>query len=123
MFIKVCIGKKIYIGHPISKIMDCACGMKGYLSFLIMWLLKSKKMNGSQIATEIGKRKGSRPSPGTIYPALKELKSQGYIKADKQKAYCLTKKGKRELSAGCKFFCDMFHDFNKIFKVSKCRCV
>ena len=35
-------------------------------------------MHGQELADEIGKRKGEKPSPGTIYPALKGLKeSQG----------------------------------------------
>jgi PadR family transcriptional regulator, regulatory protein PadR len=101
----------------------CVCNMKGYLSFLVMWILKTRKLKGSEIAVEIGKRKGSKPSPGTIYPALKGLKNQGLIKADKDKKYFLSPKGKKELSEGCKFFCSMFYDFKEISKVSKCRCV
>jgi PadR family transcriptional regulator, regulatory protein PadR len=102
---------------------NCVCSMKGYLSFLILWILRDSKLKGSEIATEIGKRKGSRPSPGTIYPALKELKKQGNIKHDSEKKYFLTIRGKKELSEGCKFFCSMFYDMNKISKVSRnCSC-
>jgi len=96
--------------------------MKGYLSFLILWILRGKNLKGSEIATELGKRKGSKPSPGTIYPALKELKSAGYIKSDKAKKYFLTLKGKKELTGGCNLFCSIFYDAKKILKVSKCKC-
>ena len=44
--------------------MEC-CNMKGFLSYLILWMLGKKEMNGAQIATELEKRKGSKPSPGT----------------------------------------------------------
>ncbi|MDH5704017.1 MAG: helix-turn-helix transcriptional regulator [Aigarchaeota archaeon] len=30
-------------------------------------------MNGREVAEELGKRRGHNPSPGTIYPALKDL--------------------------------------------------
>jgi len=50
--------------------MKC-CDMKGFLSYLILWILKKENMNGAGIAVELEKRKGSKPSPGTIYPALK----------------------------------------------------
>ena len=49
------------------------CDMRGMLSFLILFLLSKKPMCGSELAKEIGKRKGETPSPGTIYPALKAL--------------------------------------------------
>jgi PadR family transcriptional regulator PadR len=36
-------------------------------------------MQGQEIANELAKRRGDRPSPGTIYPALKGLKDAGYL--------------------------------------------
>ncbi|MEE9459013.1 MAG: PadR family transcriptional regulator, partial [Candidatus Bathyarchaeia archaeon] len=53
------------------------CEMKGFLSFIIMWLVNKKHMSGAEIALELEKRKGSKPSPGTIYPVLKDLKDKG----------------------------------------------
>jgi len=70
------------------------------LSFLILFLLSKKSMHGQQIAEEIGKRKGVKPSPGTIYPALKALKEMGLIKekkSGKNIVYTLTDDGKKEL--------------------------
>ena len=64
--------------------------MKGFLSYLVLWILSKKSMNGSEIAKELEKRKGSKPSPGTIYPALKELKEKGLIVSDENKVYSLT---------------------------------
>jgi PadR family transcriptional regulator len=55
------------------------CDMRGLLSFMILWLLSARPMYGQEIATEIGKRRGEKPNPGTIYPALKDLTSHGLI--------------------------------------------
>ena len=63
--------------------MKCHCDMKGLLSYLILWNLSKKNMTGAEIAKELEKRKGTRPSPGTIYPALKELRNRGLINPEK----------------------------------------
>ncbi|MFH1787799.1 MAG: PadR family transcriptional regulator [Candidatus Altiarchaeota archaeon] len=98
--------------------MDC-CDMKGYLSYMILWILSKKEMKGSEIAKELEKRRGSKPSPGTIYPALKELKEKGLIKSDKNKAYYLTKNGEKELKSACATFCKMFYDMKNMFACCK----
>ncbi len=57
-------------------------------------------MHGKEIADELEKRKGERPSPGTIYPALKMLKENGWIeekKKGKTISYSLTEEGKHAL--------------------------
>ena len=93
------------------------CDMRGMLSFLILFLLSKNAMHGQELAAEIGKRKGSKPSPGTIYPALKALKQAGLIAERKQgKAitYSLTEDGKRSLRAAklqfCRTFTEVFED-------------
>ena len=56
---------------------DC-CDMRGMLGFLILFLLSKKPMHGQELAGEIANRKGEKkPSPGTIYPALKSLREAG----------------------------------------------
>jgi len=60
------------------------CDMRGMLSFLILWLLSKKAMYGQELAEEIGKRRGTKPNPGTIYPALRELEKRGLIKSRKE---------------------------------------
>lgn len=85
--------------------------MRGMLSFLILFLLSKKSMNGKEISKEIGKRKGNRPSPGTIYPALKSLREAGLIKekkTGKSISYSLTEDGKRGLKAAKQQFCRTF---------------
>ncbi len=90
--------------------------MKGFLTYLILWILSKKKMNGAEIAKELQKRRGTKPSPGTIYPVLKELKEKGLITAGKDKVYSLTRKGEKELMSACEFFCKTFYDMKEMFR-------
>ncbi len=77
------------------------CDMRGMLGFLILFLLSKKPMHGQEIAEEIARRKGERPSPGTIYPALKNLRQMGFILSDEKEGktivYSLTDRGKNAL--------------------------
>lgn len=93
-----------------TKCNEC-CDMRGFLSFLMLFLLSKKKMHGQEIAQEIEKRKGEKPSPGTIYPALKNLKQNNLIKEDKDGKmiyYTLTSEGKEVLENSKKVFCKTF---------------
>jgi DNA-binding PadR family transcriptional regulator len=94
--------------------------MKGFLTFLILWLLNKKTMTGAEIAQELEKRKGHKPSPGTIYPALKYLTERELLKVDKFKKYSLTKKGKEELEMSLNTFFDTFCDIDEM--KSHCQC-
>lgn len=98
--------------------MEC-CGMKGFLTYILLWMLGKKSMTGAELSDELEKRRGTRPSPGTIYPALKELRKKGLISADDGKIYTLTKKGQRELNGACTLFCNMFYDMKDM---SNCSC-
>ena len=101
--------------------MKKCCEMKGFLSFLVLRMISKNNISGEEIRCELEKRKGTKPSPGTIYPALKELKSCGWIEeiedSGKEKKYKITPSGKKELkSATRKFvaiFCDMKDEFGK----------
>lgn len=96
------------------------CGMRGYLRFLVLWLLHRKSLSGAQLAEEIQRRKGSKPSPGTIYPVLKDLRKMGLIQEVERngnhRAYALTSKGKREVDAACTVFCHTFYDLRQRFR-------
>ena len=92
---------------------EYCCDMRGMLSFLILFLLSKRQMSGQDIAKELEKRKGNRPSPGTIYPALKSLREAGLIKekqSGKVIAYSLTPEGSHTLMAAKKKFCRTFLD-------------
>ncbi len=86
---------------------DEMCDMRGMLSFMILWLLSKRPMYGQELATEIGKRRGEKPNPGTIYPALKDLSNRGMIKAHPEghnNVYDLTQRGRASLSKALEYF-------------------
>ncbi len=90
---------------------DC-CDMRGMLGFLILYLLSKKPMHGQEIANEISNRKGDKPSPGTIYPALKGLREMGFISEEKKEGktivYSLTEKGENALKMAKRKFIKTF---------------
>jgi len=98
--------------------MEC-CKQKGHLSYIVMWILKKHKLNGAELATELEKRRGKRPSPGTVYPVLKDLRDKKMVVCDKEKRYSLTALGKKEVGKACKHFCSMFYDFHEMLKCRK----
>ncbi len=72
------------------------------LKFWILSLLSNNEMTGAQISDvlEDWSMGRWRPSPGNIYPALKELESLGYIKRreeNTQKYYSITDEGRKFL--------------------------
>ena len=97
---------------------DC-CDMRGLLSFTILWLLTKKDLYGQEIADELERRRGTRPNPGTIYPALSELEKKGLIKCRKEgrrKIYYLTEAGREGANKACEYFCraygEIFREFS-----------
>jgi DNA-binding PadR family transcriptional regulator len=103
-------GVFIYIGYPIyyntmRRFSDdngnFCCDMRGMLGFLILFLLSKRPMHGQELAEEIARRKGEKPSPGTIYPALKNLREMGFIGSDEKEGktivYTLTERGENAL--------------------------
>ena len=65
--------------------MAVGCEMKGFLNFLVLRLISKRSMSGDEIRTELEKRKGCRPSAGTIYPVLKDLRKRGFIQEVEEK--------------------------------------
>ena len=64
-------------------------------------------MYGQELANEIAKRKGAKPNPGTIYPALKELKKRGLIESKKEGkivTYKTTEEGKKGFQLAREYF-------------------
>jgi PadR family transcriptional regulator, regulatory protein PadR len=100
--------------------MKKCCDMKGFLSFIVLRFIKNKPMSGEEIRQELEKRKGHKPSPGTIYPVLKTLSDNKWIEAvegsSKEKKYRITPKGKKECEEATKrfvaLFCDMGCEFS-----------
>ena len=118
------------IGHPIyimarKPVYDeccppACCDMRGLLSFQILWELGKKPMNGQELAKRIAVRRGSKPTPGTIYPALKDLFSRNLIEKTlegRQVIYKLTIVGRKGLLEACRYF---YRAFGDIFEDCKC---
>jgi len=94
-----------------GRMTDDCCDMRGFLGFLILFLLSKKSMHGQEIADDIARRKGDKPSPGTIYPALKSLREAGFLNEEKEGktiTYSLSPKGKKALSIAKKKFTRTF---------------
>jgi PadR family transcriptional regulator len=87
------------------------CDMRGLLGFLVLFLVSKKPMHGQEVASELAKRRGEKPSPGTIYPALKSLKDAGFlskVKEGKTIIYRLTPRGEKALELAKKRFTRTF---------------
>ncbi len=70
-------------------------------------------MHGQEIADELEKRKGERPSPGTIYPALKMMLEDGLVSEEKKGktiVYALTDAGKQSFKTAKQKFVRAFVD-------------
>jgi PadR family transcriptional regulator len=85
--------------------------MRGLLGFLILFLLSKKPMHGQGIANELALRRGEKPSPGTIYPALSNLKDLAFLSEEKEGkiiTYRLSPKGEKALEIAKKRFTRTF---------------
>jgi DNA-binding PadR family transcriptional regulator len=68
------------------------------LRMLVLSMLSASPKNGVEIMDEIeGATRGWwRPSPGSVYPVLEQLASEGLVKKREDGRYELTKKGESE---------------------------
>ncbi len=95
------------------------CDMRGMLSFYILWLLSKRSMNGQEISEELRKRRGTKPTAGTIYPALKELRIKGLVEMERKgrtTTYSLSVEGRNGLEKACEYFCSAFGEIFKEYK-------
>ena len=70
-------------------------------------------MNGQQLADQLLKRRGKRPTPGTLYPALRELRERGLVNMQKRgrnTIYSLSPEGRRTVFEFAGYLCEAFHD-------------
>jgi PadR family transcriptional regulator, regulatory protein PadR len=71
-------------------------------------------MTGAEIAMELEKRRGRKPSPGTIYPVLKHLNEANILVIDQNKRYSLTEKGQKALEEHLDSFINTFYDIDEM---------
>lgn len=98
------------------------CDMRGLLSFTLLWILSKGEMYGQEMADELERRRGTRPNPGTLYPALSELEKSGLVtsvKDGRKKVYHLTEDGREGVMRACSRFCQMYGDIFEEFKSEK----
>ncbi|MGC9117708.1 MAG: helix-turn-helix transcriptional regulator [Thermoproteus sp.] len=81
---------------------------RGYYKAIVLYLLSSGPLSGYEIIKAIEGSFGGkiRPSPGTIYPLLRYLEEEGYIRSEEQyvgkkrkKIYRMTDEGRRMLES------------------------
>ena len=53
---------------------------KGLLKYFMLKLISERKHTGYELIKEIEKHSGNKPSTGTVYPLLKSMQSEGWIK-------------------------------------------
>lgn len=90
--------------------------LRGLLSFQIMNELKKRDCCGEDLACVIGKRKGNKLTPGTIYPTLKRLRNLNLVKfkqKGRKKNYFLTKRGLREYRISKRILLALFKKIRK----------
>lgn len=78
---------------------------------MLLWLLSRREMYGQELAVEIAKRRGEKPNPGTIYPALKDLHNRGLVQIrceGRKTIYELTRDGRYGIVQATEYFCQAF---------------
>lgn len=74
--------------------------IRGFLNILVLKELEESPKSGYEMMKHIEERIGTKPSPGSIYPLLEELKKDRLVefKGDgRSKEYHLTAEGKKRL--------------------------
>lgn len=73
----------------------------GGLRFYILWILSRSPLNGAGIMDRIEDETGGawRPSPGSVYPLLRDMASAGLVERNENAVYTLTEKGRSEIDS------------------------
>ncbi|HII71463.1 TPA: PadR family transcriptional regulator [Candidatus Woesearchaeota archaeon] len=90
--------------------------IKGYLKYFVLKFLDEADTKGYDLMNRLEAATGKRPSPGSIYPLLKDLEESGFITSreeGKSKIYTITKQGKEILKTFKKQKECMFERLNK----------
>jgi DNA-binding PadR family transcriptional regulator len=79
-------------------------------------------MYGQELAIEIAKRRGDKPNPGTIYPALKDLRKRGLVQIrseGRKTVYELTKQGQVGVTEATYYFTRVFGEIVLVPRVGR----
>lgn len=75
--------------------------VKGILKLLILKELEKDDATGYDLIKKISIKTSKKPSPGSVYPLLKELTNSGFLNVraeGKKKVYSISKKGRKVLN-------------------------
>lgn len=79
--------------------------LRGILKLLILKELEKSDNTGYALIQKISAKTSKKPSPGSVYPLLKELTNSGFLKVrteGKKKIYSLSEKGRKVLDEASK---------------------
>jgi len=97
------------------------CDMRGLLSFSILWLLTKNDLYGQEMVDKLAVMRGTRPTPGTLYPALADLEKNGMVvwrREGRKKIYYLTPQGREGALRACQYFCNAYAEIFKEYSPS-----
>ncbi len=72
----------------------------GHVKYLVLLAVQEQPLSGYDIMRAVENECGYVPSPAVVYPALRLLEDQGYVRLSEQegkKVYALTEEGKKYL--------------------------
>jgi DNA-binding PadR family transcriptional regulator len=94
--------------------------MRSYLKIFVLKLLSSNDLTGYSLIKQIEKKANWKPSPGSMYPLLKNLLKNDYVNVkleNRLKLYSITKKGKIYIGSLLKNKSALANNVVKNFKV------
>jgi DNA-binding PadR family transcriptional regulator len=92
---------------------------KSHIKLSVLKELSERDCSGYDLMSAIGLFGGKKPSPGYIYPLLKELNATGHVRVhgeDRKKMYHITERGKSLLFALEKNHKDMTEKMLRVFR-------
>ncbi|AET32360.1 transcriptional regulator, PadR-like family [Pyrobaculum ferrireducens] len=93
------IGREMFIKTAVRRLMGpppwAFIGRRG-LREVVLWLVSDKAMNGAEIIRAVEDVTWGfwRPSPGSVYPLLKQLEAEGLVRRRSDGRYELTESGR-----------------------------
>lgn len=75
---------------------------KSYIKLSVLKELNKEKLSGYDLISRLGEFGGKKPSPGYIYPLLKELEEKKFLtfkNSKRRKIYTITNNGKKLLES------------------------
>jgi len=100
---------------------------RGHLRFFVLHALAKEDMAGYRLMKVLGEDLGSKPSPGSIYPILEDLKEKKFISCKElknKKVYSITKSGKDFLKQALELkaeFLEKVNKFREILEPEQCQ--